>query len=278
MTILQSIILGIIQGLTEFLPISSSGHLVIVPYLLGWDIPPADAFVFDVLVQVATLVAVFAFFWRDIVVIVQAVLKGIWDRQPFHDPMSRIGWLLILATLPAGVFGFFLEESVERAFSNPAATGAALLLTAGLLILAERAGERTRSLESLNWVDALWIGVFQALAVFPGVSRSGATITGGMTRDLERPASARFAFLMSIPVMLAAGLLAGLDLIALSRTPGGDLNQLLRTFIPGFIAAAVVGYLSIRWLLGYLMRSSLYIFAYYCSVLGVIILVVSLAR
>lgn len=270
MSILQAILLGIIQGVTEFLPISSSGHLVVVPYLLQWDIPPRDAFVFDVLVQVATLIAVFAYFWNDLIRITQAWLRGMIQRQPFKDPIARLGWYLLLSTLPAGLIGLALKDVVESAFASPLATGFFLLVTSVLLVIAERVGKRTRNLEQLNWIDALWIGFSQALAIFPGISRSGASITGGMTRDLERPAAARFSFLMSIPVMLAAGLLA---LVDLSEIP--NAASLLPTFIPGFIAAAVVGYFSIRWLIGYLTHRPLYIFAIYCALLGVLVLILN---
>ncbi|MFC1878625.1 undecaprenyl-diphosphatase UppP [Chloroflexota bacterium] len=278
MSIIQSILLGIIQGLTEFLPVSSSGHLVIIPYLFGWEIPPQDAFIFDVLVQVATLVAVFAYFWKDLVTIGRAWLAGLFQGKPFADPNSRLGWLLILATIPSGIIGLLLKNAVEAAFASPAAAGFFLLVTAGLLIVAERSsnaekdGEREHKMTGLSWLDALLIGLSQALAIFPGVSRSGATITGGMTRGLQRPAAARFSFLMSVPIMLAAGLLAGLDLAV---TP--HLAQLLPTFIPGFLAAAVVGYLSIRWLLAYLTRRPLYGFAVYCAGLGLLTLVLSLS-
>jgi undecaprenyl-diphosphatase len=273
MTVIQSIILGIVQGLTEFLPISSSAHLVIVPYLLNWDIPPAQAFVFDVLVQVATLAAVFSFFWSDISQITKAFLKGLKDRAPFIDPQSRLGWLLILATVPAGLLGVFIKDLVESVFNNPGITGAFLFLTAGLLVLAEKIGKRSRALQQLTWQDAIWIGFFQAIAIFPGVSRSGATISGGMVRDLERPAAARFAFLMSIPIMLAAGLLAGIDML---QMPG--LPDMLPVFIPGFIASAITGYVAIRWLLRYLVQHTLYDFAIYCVVMGMITLLVSSIR
>lgn len=273
MTLLQSIILGIVQGLTEFLPVSSSAHLVLVPYLLEWDIPAEQAFVFNVLVQVATLAAVIAYFWKDLIIILRAWLGGLVQRKPFESHPSRLGWYLILATIPAGVFGLAIKDLVEQAFASPIAVAGFLLITAALLVVAERAGKRNRDLEALNWIDALWIGFGQAIAIFPGVSRSGATISAGMTRDLERPAAARFAFLMSIPIMLAAGLLAGLDLV---QIPG--FAELLPVFIPGFIAAAVTGYLSIRWLLGFLVRGSLYGFAVYCILLALIVLGVSLIR
>jgi undecaprenyl-diphosphatase len=273
MTLLQSIILGIVQGLTEFLPISSSAHLVLVPYLLNWEIPPEEAFIFNVLVQVATLVAVIAFFWKDLVAILRAWFQGLFQRKPFESLLARQGWFILLATLPAGIIGLAIKDLVEQAFASPTITAFFLLVTAGLLVIAERVGKRNRPLEALNWKDALWIGFGQAIAVFPGVSRSGATISAGMTRDLQRPAAARFAFLMSIPIMLAAGLLAGLDLVQME-----GFSELLPVFIPGFIAAAVTGYLSIRWLLGYLVRGSLYGFVIYCTLLALLVFGVSAIR
>jgi undecaprenyl-diphosphatase len=271
MTLLQSILLGIVQGLTEFLPISSSAHLVFVPYLLNWDIPAGEAFIFNVLVQVATLVAVIAYFWKDLIEILRAWLKAVLQRKPFATSDSRLGWYILLATLPAGIIGLLIKDLVEQAFANPAITAGFMLATAGLLVIAERAGKRNRLMESMNWVDALWVGFGQALAIFPGVSRSGATIAAGMTRNLQRPAAARFAFLISIPIMLAAGLLAGLDLLHMP-----NFASLLPVFIPGFIAAAVTGYLSIRWLLVFLVKHSLYGFAIYCVVLALIVFVVSI--
>jgi undecaprenyl-diphosphatase len=271
MSIIQSILLGIIQGLTEFLPISSSGHLVMVPLLLKWDIPPQEAFIFDVLVQVATLVAVIAYFWTDLLAILRAMLRGIKDRAPFNSVDAKTGWLLILSTIPAGVLGLFLKDTVERAFASLVATGAALLLTSLLLVIAERVGRRNRDIHEISWLDSLWIGFFQVLAIFPGVSRSGSTISGGMTRNLNRSAAARFSFLMSIPVMLAAGLLAGIDLFTLP-----ELSTQFAVFIPGFISAALVGYLSIRWLIRYLSQHSFYPFAIYCAIVGSVIVLLDL--
>jgi undecaprenyl-diphosphatase len=273
MTILQSILLGIIQGLTEFIPVSSSGHLVLVPYLLNWHIPAQDAFIFDILVQVATLAAVFAYFWKDLVSMVAGFFKALLQGKPFSSPEARQGWLILLATVPAGLFGLLIKDAVEQAFSSPQATALFLLVTAGLLLIAERLGKRQRSLDTLTWVDALWIGIAQALAVFPGISRSGSTMTGGMLRGLERPSAARFSFLLSIPIMLAAGLLASLDLLSASK-----LGALLPAFIPGFIAAAITGYLAIGWLLEFLKKRPLLVFAAYCLALSLITLAVSLFR
>ena len=271
MNIIQSIILGIIQGLTEFLPISSSGHLVIVPILLKWDIPPQEAFLFDVLVQVATLTAVLAYFWQDLLEILKSMLRAIKARTPFSIPEARLGWFILLATVPAGAFGILLRDTVEMAFASLTATGVALLLTAGLLTLGEIIGKRFRTLEHITWFDAILIGTFQVFAMFPGVSRSGSTMTGGLIRDLDRPSAARFSFLMSIPVMLAAGLLAGIDLISFNNS---SIQFLV--FIPGFVSAAFVGYLAIRWLIRYLQSHSFYIFAIYCAVLGTISIILSL--
>jgi len=271
MSILQSIILGIIQGITEFLPISSSGHLVIVPYLLRWDIPDADAFIFNILVQVASLLAVLIYFRNDLIVITRAWFVSLANRRPFADPNARQGWLLILATIPGGLIGLGLKSTIERAFASPTTAAFFLLITAGLLLIAEQVGKRTKKRADLNWIDAVWIGISQGLAVFPGISRSGATITGGMARQLDRPAAARFSFLMSVPVMLAAGLLASIDLINMPASA-----SLLGTYIPGFLASAVVGYLSIRWLIGYLTHRPLYVFAIYCGALGLFVLALNL--
>jgi undecaprenyl-diphosphatase len=270
MTIIQSIILGIVQGLTEFLPISSSGHLVVVPFLLGWDIPSAEAFVFDVLVQVATLIAVLAFFWKDYYVILRGMFRGLRRRRPFETQPARLGWHILLASIPAGIAGILLKDTVEIAFANPITTSIALFGTAILLVIAEIVGKRQRILSDLTWMDALIIGIFQILALFPGISRSGTTITGGMTRNFDRTSAARFSFLIAVPIMLAAGLVATLDLLAIP-----NLGDILPVFIPGFIAAAMVGYLAIGWLLSFLTRYSLYYFAAYCAAVGLIALLIA---
>lgn len=273
MTLLQSIILGIIQGLTEFLPISSSAHLVIAPYLFGWEIPAQAGFIFDVLVQLGTLLAVIFYFRKDLYQIIVAVINGLIHRRPFTEPMSRLGWFLIIATIPAVIAGVLFKDLVERAFGNPLAAGLFLLVTAALLVIAERVGKRNRSINSISWLDALIVGLFQAISLFPGISRSGSTITGGMIRNLDRPSAARFSFLMSVPVMLGAGALAMVDLI---KSPSFTMQ--IPTLIVGFIAAAVVGYLSIRWLLSYLIMHPLYFFAIYCLVLSIITIIVTIIR
>jgi undecaprenyl-diphosphatase len=268
-TLLQSIILGIIQGLTEFLPISSSAHLVITPYLLSWQIPVQDGFIFDVLVQLGTLLAVVIYFRKDLYRIIMAVIDGLVKKQPFADPMSHLGWILILATIPAVIAGVLFKDHVEQAFASPLATGLFLLGTAILLTLAEWIGKRNRQLESITWIDALIIGLFQAISLLPGISRSGSTIAGGMVRNLDRPAAARFSFLMSVPVMIGAGVLTAVDLVKLP-----NFSNQIPTLLVGFTTSAIVGYLSIRWLLAYLVKRRLYLFAVYCLAVAIIVLVV----
>lgn len=273
MTYIQSIILGVIQGLTEFLPVSSSAHLVLIPQLLGWNIPEAQVFPFDVLVQLGTLVAVIIYFWSDLWKIIKSFVSGLINRKPFEDPNARLGWYLILATIPAMFSGLLLKDKVEAVFNDPNATAYFLFGTAALLVLAETLGKRTRSMKDMKWFDALWIGLFQAVSIFPGVSRSGSTIVGGMTRDMDRPSAARFSFLMSIPVMLGAGLVSTLDVLKMP-----DLGSFLPIILVGTVAALLVGYLSIHWLLSFLNKRSFYIFAIYCTLLGAVVLITGAIR
>lgn len=267
MTIFHAIFLGILQGLTEFLPVSSTAHLLIAEQWLG--LAHSDTlFSFTVLIQLGTLLAVIVYFWADLWAILRAVLLGITQRKPFAEPQARLGWYLVIATLPAVVAGVLLKPLVEQLFARPALEAVIRLgLTIVFLLAAEFLGKRNRNLGSVTWLDALWVGIFQVFAVFPGASRSGSTIAGGMLRGLDRPAAARFAFLISVPVMLGAGLVETLDLFSLP-----DLGEILPAIAAGFIAAAVVGFLAIHWLLKFLARHPLTIFAGYCALLGVVAL------
>lgn len=267
MTFLQAIVLGIVQGLTEFIPVSSSGHLVLVPHFLGWEFAHDQAFIFDVLVQWGTLLAVLIYFWKDLTAIGTAFVKGILAGKPFADSDAKMGWYLIIATLPAVVAGLSCKDLIENAFASPKMTGVFLLGTAVLLVIAETVGHRNRSMAEITWKDSLWIGFSQVLALLPGVSRSGSTIAGGMTRHLDRSSAARFSFLMSVPVMLGAGVLAFKDLAELQGA--GDF---LAPLLVGFLVALVSGYIAIRWLIAYLSKHSLYVFAAYCTVLGLVVI------
>ncbi len=264
MSLLQAVVLGLVQGATEFLPISSSGHLVLVPWLLGWQFEPEAAFVFDVLVQLGTILAVIAYFRSELRAILVAVLRDLFRGHPLESGHARLGWLLLAASVPAAITGILIKPLVEQAFQSPAAVSGFLLVTATLLGISERLGARTREVEDLRLQDALWIGAWQALALFPGISRSGSTIAGALIRDLERPEAARFSFLMSIPVMIGAGLIAALDLL---NSPVAE--EQLAPLLVGFISAAITGYLAIRWLLSYLARRPLTVFVVYCAAAGI---------
>jgi undecaprenyl-diphosphatase len=273
MSIFQSILLGIVQGVTEFLPISSSAHLVLVPYWLGWQIPADQVFAFDVIVQMGTLVAVIIYFWKDLLTILAAVLHGIQKRDLLHSEDARIGWMVVLATIPAGIAGILLRNLVAEVFQSPMITGLFLLVTAAMLILGEMLGKQTTKLDNMSWKDALVIGAFQAIAIFPGISRSGSTITGGLIRKLDRKSAARFSFLMSIPIMVAAGLVEIKGLAEVNH-----LAEFIPVLLVGTITAGVVGYLVIKWLLDYLKNHSLFGFSIVCIFVWLATFIVTVIR
>jgi len=268
MPLLHALILGVVQGATEYIPVSSSAHLVLVPWLLGWDDSP---FTFEVLVQWGTLVGVFIYFWRDLWDIARDVILGLARRRPFETPSARMGWYIVLGTIPAVVFGLLLKDIFEAAFGAPLFVAVLLLGTAAILVAGERLGRRERTTRDFGWLDALIVGMWQVSALFPGISRSGSTIGGAMLRGFDRPAAARFSFLLSVPALLGGGVLAIADLLE-----AGSLAADLPALAVGFAAAAVSGYLCIRWLLAYLQRRSLTIFAIYCVLFGLFNLGVAL--
>lgn len=265
MTLLFALLLGIIQGLTEFIPVSSTAHLLVAQEILG--LPSGDAmFAFLVLVQLGTLVSLFVYFRSDVVSLTRAFFA-----RPFSTAENRFAWYVVIGTVPALLAGALLEKHVENLFKAPLIAAALrLLAAAGLLTLAEYLGRRTRKLDSMSWLDALIVGLFQVLAVFPGASRSGTTVAGGMLRGFDRPSAARFAFLLSVPVLLAAGVYR---MPAVLRMP--HVGSFLAPLAVGFAAAAVFGWLAIGWLIAYLNRRSLYVFAAYCAVAGVACLIAS---
>jgi undecaprenyl-diphosphatase len=272
MSFIQAIILGIVQGLTEFLPVSSTAHLILIPWLFGWSFDPNAAFVFDVLVQLGTTVAVIVYLAKDLWQIALAMLDGIRRRKLLESPDARLGWLVIVATVPAAIIGLLFKKSVEVLHGYPALV-ATILVGAVVLFLVEHISQHRRGLDTLTWFDALVIGCSQALALFPGVSRSAATISGGLALGLERRAAARFSFLMSIPILIAAGVIAAKDLTGIP-----NFTAYLPSLALGFLAAAVAGFLSIHWLLGYLAKRSMNIFAWYRIGFGALCLVIAFTR
>lgn len=286
MTDIQALILGIVQGATEFLPISSSGHLVLVPWLLDWHGVGESNMAFDVLVHLGTLAAVFGYFRRDFKRMIGAAWSGIQARDPMGDPDSRLAWFILGGSIPAGLAGLALEDWFEGLFGNPAAVAVLLFGTAGLLCLAERVrahgdasrahDRRLNTLDTLNrmkWADALWIGAAQAMAILPGISRSGATIAAGLLRGFDRASAARFSFLLGTPAIIGAAALQLLDLFQ-----AGALESQIKVLLIGFTSAAVVGYLAIHALLLYVRERSLNIFAAYCALFGAVSLIIYVIR
>ena len=271
MSILQAIILGFVQGATEFVPVSSSGHLVLVPWLLGW---PAPDLLFDTMVHWGTLVAIFAYFWRDWWILITAWLRGLvrWD---WRDPNARLAWLLVIGSIPAAVVGFLFEDWFESLFSKPAWVSFFLLVTAAILLLGEwlSRSKRARNLADVRWHDALVIGLAQTVAIAPGISRSGATMSAGLVRGMDRPAAARFSFLLATPAILGAGLL---QLAEFSSVP--DPLAQLSFLVAGFLTAMITGYAAIWGLLRYLQRGKLTVFALYCIWFGTSCLIVAWLR
>lgn len=272
METLESIILGIVQGITEFLPVSSSAHIIVVPWLFGWGEP---GLIFNVAVHMGTLLAVLLYFRSDIFAMAVALPKGIAAGKPLADPMSRMALIILAGSIPAGLIGFTLGDRIEGTFHTTSGDSltlvviAFMLIAVGLLMLVvERKLPQHREFERIGWRDGIAIGVAQAVALIPGTSRSGATITAGMILGLKKDVAARFSFLLGVPAVAGAGLLEGISL-AERGLPADERIP----FIAGAIASAIVGYISIAFLLKFLQTNSVLLFTIYRCGLGVLLLV-----
>jgi undecaprenyl-diphosphatase len=257
--IVQAIIIGVVQGLTEFLPVSSSAHLIVLPRVLGWDDDLITSSTFVVMLHMGTLAALLAFFWRDVIVLTRAFVALLRERSFGDDPQRKLSLVLLLTVIPAGLFGFLFEDHIDGFFYDAVIViPFVLVIGAALLWLAERIGTRTRDLDEADYGDALVIGVAQMFALFPGISRSGITLAAGLTRGLKRDSAARFAFLMGIPVIAGAGIWKARTI---ATGEAGDVD--LAVLAAGVIAAAVSGWLAIRFMLRYLRDHSTGIFIMY---------------
>ena len=257
--IIQAIVLGIVQGLTEFLPISSSAHLIVLPPLLGWTGAFINSAIFDVMLHAGTLVALLIYFWRDVLRLIAAWLASIRDRSLTGDHDRRLAWLLLISVIPAAAVGALFEGFFDTTFrANLLFVPVLLLIGAVLLFVAERAAKHIREIWELRWLDALLIGLAQALALFPGISRSGITISAGLFLGLKREAAARFAFLMGIPIIAGA---AAWKLRAVSLEPLSSHD--IQALLAGVIAAAISGVFAITFLLRYLQRNNTDVFVVY---------------
>ncbi|MDQ2749244.1 MAG: undecaprenyl-diphosphate phosphatase [Pseudonocardiales bacterium] len=273
MTFLQAIVLGIVQGLTEFLPISSTAHLRIVPALFGWTFHYGDTTTndpgapFTAVVQLGTTAAIVVYFWRELLHVTVAWFRGLFDRSVRSSLEYRLGWYLILATVPVGAFGLIFSNQIETGARNLWLIASALIALALLLAAAEKVGQRDREEEELNTKDAVVVGAAQALALIPGASRSGTTITAGLFRGLTREAAARFSFLLSVPAVVLSGVYEAVKHAKDKNGPGLGLTGVALVF------AFVVGLASIAWLMRWLTSHSTFVFIYYRLALGALLLV-----
>ncbi len=269
--LVQAIILGVVQGLTEFLPVSSSGHLVLGQYFLGLD-PERFGLSFDVALHLGTLVAVVSFFWRDLVRTAYAFVRSLTHGRNLGNPDQRLAYLIVASTVPAALIGFFFEGFIESQTRQPWVVVFNLVLVGVLFIVAEAVGRHSRRASKLGFVEAVGIGLAQAAALVPGVSRSGATITLGLFLGLRREEAARFSFLMSVPIIAGAGTLQMGEALSEGMDAFGAL-----IFGVGFVTSAVVGYLAIRFFISYIADHSLRAFAYYRFGLAAVVAALLLA-
>jgi undecaprenyl-diphosphatase len=270
MDVFQAIILGAVQGLTEFLPISSSAHLIVVPWALGW---PAHGLAFDAALHLGTLAALLLYFWRDWHSIIRAFLRGLSNSKERRSFEFKLAWMLILGSVPAAIVGVLAEDFIESTVRQPQIIAGVMVIFAIVLFIAERIGIQQRIMERLTLSDALMIGVAQVLALVPGVSRSGITITAGLMLGLTRPAAARFSFLLSTPIVLAAG---SLQLVQLFRA--GLDGAALTVLGVGVLAAAVSGLAAISFLIRFLQHNSTDIFVWYRVAAGLCIFLIALVH
>lgn len=259
----QAFVLAFLQGITEFLPVSSSGHLILVPKLLGW---PDQGLAFDVMVHLGTLFAVLIYFRQDLQLIIRDTLSTLRGKAPTE--YSRLGWNVVFATVPVGLIGFFYGDWIETNLRDPVIIAVGMLVFAVVLWWVDRNNRQTRDINAINWTDVFIIGCAQAIAIAPGVSRSGMTIVAALMRGLNRDAAARFSFLMAIPVIVLAGGLKGIELLQ-SEAPVNWTVMLI-----GVTVSALVAYACIHWFLGFIRRFSMLPFALYLLALGLFILVV----
>jgi undecaprenyl-diphosphatase len=268
--LLQAIILGIVQGLTEFLPVSSSGHLLLGQYFLGLD-QNRFGLSFDVALHMGTLIAVVSYFWRDLIRMVRAFLRSFAYRDLKNDPDQRLAYLVIASAAPAALIGFLFGDFFEDTVRSPWVVVFNFILVGVLFIVGEAVGTRTRRASKLGFGEAVSIGLAQSMALVPGVSRSGATITLGLLLGLRREEAAKFSFLMSVPIIAGAGSLKVAQVIA----AGMDMQQIV-LFVVGFVTSAAIGYVTIRFLLNYLTNHSLRAFAYYRFGIAAVVIVLLL--
>jgi len=272
--IVQAIIIGIVQGLTEFLPVSSSAHLIVLPRALGWDDELINSSTFVVMLHMGTLGALLVYFWRDVLDLIGAFVDLLRERSFGDDPKRKLSLVLLLTIIPAALFGLVFEDWIDEFFYDAVIVIPFILVVgAGVLWLAERIGTRTRDLEQSDFGDAAFIGVAQMFALFPGISRSGITLAAGLARGLKRESAARFAFLMGIPIIAGAGLWKARHVVT------GEAGEVdLAVLAAGVIAAFLAGLVAIGFMLRYLREHSTGIFIAYRLIAAAVFLVLLLVN
>jgi undecaprenyl-diphosphatase len=268
-TLVQAIVMGLVQGLTEFLPVSSSGHLIVVPALLGWDDPFIESLAFSVMLHLGTLVALLVFFRADWLRLIPAWFGSLRDRSIGGDPDRRLAWLLAISTIPAVIAGLVLNDIIETAFREVRLVAVTLVVGGVILWLAERVGRRNRTMGELSPAAALGIGAAQAVALVPGISRSGISISAGLFAGLDRESAARFSFLMATPITAGAGLYEARKLV----TGEAGIDVPLIPLAAGMIAALIAGLASIAILLRFLRTHPTTVFVVYRVVLAAVVVV-----
>jgi undecaprenyl-diphosphatase len=262
MNIFQAIIFGAVQGLTEFLPISSTAHLILLPWFLGW---PDPGLAFDVALHLGTLVALLIYFRSDWIALITSALGVVRGRT--QAPDARMAMLIVGATIPGAAAGALFEHKVEEALRSPQLIAVMLIAMALVLVIAEIIGSRKKSLDDISWRDAVTVGIAQAFAIVPGVSRSGSTITAGLFLEMKRDAAARFSFYLSAPIIAGA---VGKKTVDILKS-GLGLDQ-LTPFIAGIVSSGVIGYLAIAFLMRYLQTHNTFLFVIYRIALGIVVL------
>lgn len=267
MNLAQSIVLGLIQGLTEFLPVSSTAHLALVPWFFRWNDP---GLAFDVALHIGTLAALIYYFWGDFVVIIKEFIQSIFTRSFKNHPNGKLGFFIIIATILGALCGFLFESQAEKAFRNPLIIALSVFIFGIILYIADKLSGKRKEISDMGLLDCLVIGISQALAIIPGVSRSGITIIGGLARNLKRETAARFSFLLSTPLIAGAAILESrhLDHTAVTSSPS----------LVGVLSAAVFGFLAIKYLLRYVQTKSYTVFVIYRMLLAVLIFFVYMHR
>ncbi|MDQ2966186.1 MAG: undecaprenyl-diphosphatase UppP [Chloroflexota bacterium] len=274
--VLQALVMGIVQGLTEFLPVSSSGHLIVVPFLLGWHDPFITSLEFSVMLHLGTLVALLAYFRAEWLRLVPAGMAALRDRSFRDDPDRRLAWLLAAATIPALVIGFLFNDLIEQRFRQVGLVALMLVVGGAILWLAERNGSRTREIGGLTFRAAIGIGTAQALALIPGISRSGISISAGLFAGLDRESAARFSFLMATPITALAG--AYETRKVLTGESGVEIAVL--PLVVGLVASLVAGFIAIAFLLRFLRSHPTHVFVVYRALLATVVVIawLTLAR